>query len=922
MGLPNRHGGSSFRQGKRGTHRPQKRHRPTPPTFRTIATRTDGPSLARRQDGCPKERHFGFRQSSSNSGTRGPPVSDPGQPEAGPALSLPHPGPPEKAPIRGPGVRTTPPPPPRRQETRPNAALAPLRRLLGGGGIIMVDSGQAAFSVSNETSYSSGVCSATTGTETPSSHATPPETEALRRLSDSLESIFERPRPGAGSSFSDAAIVAGDGREVPVHRCVLAARSPFFGAAFAGSESGARLELEELVGGFGVGTEALLVVLGYLYSGKVKALPRGVCDCVDDECSHLACRPALEFLVQVLYASFRFQIPELVALYQRHLLDILDKVAPDDILHVLSAANICGDECHGLLAQCVEYVVRSDLDTITLEKGLPLSIIQQIIDSRLELGLNNPECVNFPDKHAKRIHRALDSDDVDLVRLLLKEGHTTLDYAYALHYAVAYCDPKTTTELLDLGIADVNRRNARGFTVLHVAAMRKEPNVIVSLLMKGAQPSDLTPDGRKALQLCKRHTKAADYMKSTEEGKPSPKDKLCVEILEQAEQREPLFGEASSSLAMAGDDLRMRLLYLENRVALARLLFPTEAKVAMAIAQVDSTCEVPLVSRNCKDLAGSPGTHVDLNEASFGVQEQRHKRMRALARTVELGKHFFPRCSNVLDKIMDADDDCTRLAYLDNGTREERLLKRRRFKELQEAFGKAFSEDKEEFEKSKNLSLITKTRSHGRAAAAIFGATAPPTEVELDVAPSLANSDELEQRVIERDGENTDGRGWKDESRRRELTIGYKNTAHGSKALTLSPLTEQRNDAPTFRQSVKHVERCAIQCPEDAAADGELLKPKNQFFPESITESTAPKSRGQKVPRPMLRPTASVLLPPPPSRVACGRAGPARGLAADGALRLWEGMANPSRLPIRTAIRQSGRGRDWEGNGASEGKKR
>ncbi|KAI6678999.1 hypothetical protein NL676_039795 [Syzygium grande] len=37
-------------------------------------------------------------------------------------------------------------------------------------------------------------------------------------------------------------------REVPVHRCVLAAGSPFFGAAFAGSESGARLELAEVFG--------------------------------------------------------------------------------------------------------------------------------------------------------------------------------------------------------------------------------------------------------------------------------------------------------------------------------------------------------------------------------------------------------------------------------------------------------------------------------------------------------------------------------------------------------------------------------------------------------------------------------------------------------------------------------------------------
>ncbi|BAT80080.1 hypothetical protein VIGAN_02304300 [Vigna angularis var. angularis] len=92
-----------------------------------------------------------------------------------------------------------------------------------------------------------------------------------------------------------------------------------------------------------------------------------------------------------------------------------------------------------------------------------------------------PETSIFLIRLVNRIHRALDSDDVELVRLLLKEGHTTLDDAYALHYAVAYCDVKTTSELLDLGLADVNHKNHRGYSVLHVAAMRKEPNIIVSL---------------------------------------------------------------------------------------------------------------------------------------------------------------------------------------------------------------------------------------------------------------------------------------------------------------------------------------------------------------------------------------------------------------------------------------------------------
>ena len=237
----------------------------------------------------------------------------------------------------------------------------------------------------------------------------------------------------------------------------------------------------------------------------------------------------------------------------------------DDILVVLSVANMCSKACERLLARCIEIIVKSDVDIITLDKALPQDMVKNIMDSRKEHGLDTPESNNFPDKHIKRIHRALDSDDVELVKLLLREAHTTLDDAFALHYAVAYCDAKTTTELLDLAHADVNKRNLRGYTVLHVAAMRKEPKIIVSLLTKGARPSELTLDGRKALQISKQLTKAVDYNKSTEEGKAAPKDRLCIEILEQAESRDTLLGDASHSLAIAGDDLRMKLLYLENR---------------------------------------------------------------------------------------------------------------------------------------------------------------------------------------------------------------------------------------------------------------------------------------------------------------------------------------------------------------------
>lgn len=256
-------------------------------------------------------------------------------------------------------------------------------------------------------------------------------------------------------------------------------------------------------------------------------------------------------------------LSEFIFCMQRHLLDIIDKIPVDEILAILSVANSCGRACEKLLIKCVEIVVKSNMDIVTQEKSLPLEIVNQIMETRSTLGLL--EGHDLPDKHARRIYRALDSDDIELMKMLLKEGHTSLDEACALHHAVAHCDAKITMELLDYGHADVNHMNPRGYSVLHVAAMRREPKIIVSLLTKGARPSDLTVDGRKAVQIAKRVTKSVDYYRTTVDGRASLEEgRLCIGILEHAERRNPLVGEAFS-LAMAGNDKHGILLYLENR---------------------------------------------------------------------------------------------------------------------------------------------------------------------------------------------------------------------------------------------------------------------------------------------------------------------------------------------------------------------
>lgn len=146
------------------------------------------------------------------------------------------------------------------------------------------------------------------------------DVSAIKQLSENIESIFSSASPDF-DYFSDAKIVAVDGRVVPVHRCILSSRSAFFKAILSEkvSDVGVKLDLKELAKDYKVSFEALVTVLAYIYSGKVRQLPKGVCRCADEECDHVACRPVIDFVVEVLYASFVFQILELFDLCQVNL---------------------------------------------------------------------------------------------------------------------------------------------------------------------------------------------------------------------------------------------------------------------------------------------------------------------------------------------------------------------------------------------------------------------------------------------------------------------------------------------------------------------------------------------------------------------------------------------------------------------------
>ncbi|KAK6931990.1 hypothetical protein RJ641_001614 [Dillenia turbinata] len=54
----------------------------------------------------------------------------------------------------------------------------------------------------------------------------------------------------------------------------------------------------------------------FLTSGKLKPSPPDVSTCVDNGCPHDACRPDIDFVVELMYASAIFQVPELVSLFR------------------------------------------------------------------------------------------------------------------------------------------------------------------------------------------------------------------------------------------------------------------------------------------------------------------------------------------------------------------------------------------------------------------------------------------------------------------------------------------------------------------------------------------------------------------------------------------------------------------------------
>ncbi|RAL48491.1 hypothetical protein DM860_005915 [Cuscuta australis] len=370
--------------------------------------------------------------------------------------------------------------------------------------------------------------------------------ECLRSLSlDYLNLLIN------GQAFSDVTFSV-EGRLVHAHRCILAARSLFFRRLFHGghdspdpasprrsSSSAAVIPVNS------VGYEVFTLMLQFMYTGQVSLVPQKHQprpDCREIGCWHMHCSSAVDLALDTLSAARSFGVDQLALLTQRHLGSMVEKASMEDVMRVLLVS--AKHEIPELCSICSQLVAKSGLPSDLLAKHLPIELAAKIDELRHKSSALLPRHRRYDlggptleEQRIRRMRRALDSSDVELIKLMVMSEGLNLDSALALHYAVQNCSREVVKALLELGVADVNfPAGPAGKTPLHIAAEMVSPDMVAVLLDHHADPNVPTVNGVTSLDILR--TLTSDFLfKGAIPGlahmEPN-KLRLCLELVQSA----------------------------------------------------------------------------------------------------------------------------------------------------------------------------------------------------------------------------------------------------------------------------------------------------------------------------------------------------------------------------------------------------
>ncbi|XP_055802576.1 regulatory protein NPR5-like [Solanum dulcamara] len=374
-----------------------------------------------------------------------------------------------------------------------------------------------------------------------------------------------------GQAFSDVTFHV-EGRLVHAHRCVLAARSQFFRKFFCGPgspQSGQQLspinrprDLDSPAASLSscgvvipvnsVGYEVFLLMMQFLYSGQVSIVPQKHeprPNCGERGCWHTHCTSAVDLALDTLSAARSFGVEQLALLTQKQLAIMVEKASIEDVMRVLIASR--KQDMHQLWTTCSHLVAKSGLPPEMLAKHLPIDVVAKIEELRLKSNLARrslmphhhrhnhdlSSAAELEDQKIHRMRRALDSSDVELVKLMVMGEGLNLDESIALHYAVENCSREVVKALLELGAADVNYpAGPAGKTPLHIASEMVSPDMVAVLLDHHADPNVRTLNGITPLDILR--TLTSDFLfKGVFPGhaqiEPN-KLRLCLELVQSA----------------------------------------------------------------------------------------------------------------------------------------------------------------------------------------------------------------------------------------------------------------------------------------------------------------------------------------------------------------------------------------------------
>ncbi|THU54571.1 hypothetical protein C4D60_Mb10t26500 [Musa balbisiana] len=230
---------------------------------------------------------------------------------------------------------------------------------------------------------------------------------------------------------------------------------------------------------------------------------------------------------------------------QKQLVVMVEKASIEDVMKVLVASR--QQDLQQLWTTCSHLVAKSGLPAEVLAKHLPIDLVARIEELRYKSSLLRRSSfvavagssADIDDNHHKirSMRRALDSSDVELVKLMVMGEGLNLDDALALHYAVENCSREVVKALLELGAADVNRpAGPSGRTPLHVAAEMVCPDMVAVLLDHHADPNVRTVDGVTPIDILRTLTSeflfkgAVPALSHIEPNKL----RLCLELVQSA----------------------------------------------------------------------------------------------------------------------------------------------------------------------------------------------------------------------------------------------------------------------------------------------------------------------------------------------------------------------------------------------------